>query len=279
MQEGAALVDKDAEQTKPPSRLRKKKSRRGSKQSGVPAATELASGLGMATVVWILLGFLAWMFQPMTYVVLGIGALVTFTGRSQFLRVAKAEGTGSWLACLLVPFYSTYFFLTRLGRTLVPFLIGCFGWLFLATGGVCWWAHRAAEAAAEQTAQAAAREVPLRRKVDEEVICQQLLAAPNQADALVWLKDESKQRGVFKWSRRQISELVRKLYQLGAKQVIAVNIETLEDLGGAEFTSQLVVVLPDEPDKRKALFDWRATFFEEKPIKDRGQKYQLVNLD
>jgi len=60
--------------------------------------------------------------------------------------------------------------------------------------------------------------------------------------------------------------------QMGAKQVLAF---------GSMMTRSLAIELPDDPQQRKALFDFENKFAVEHrypPAKDQGQKYLLLNL-
>jgi hypothetical protein len=89
-------------------------------------------------VTWVVLIAIAIIFRPAVYALLGLGSIVTLTGRRMFLKVAREEGLGAWLASLFIPFYSAYYFFTHLGETIRPFLIGCCGYVFLASGSLLW---------------------------------------------------------------------------------------------------------------------------------------------
>jgi hypothetical protein len=108
--------------------------------------------------------------------------------------------------------------------------------------------------------------------------CAEMLAKSNKAEARDWLQEPDKKRGVFKWSKEVTLGLVNGVYKHGATKVTAVEIMTHPRYG--ELTAQLVVTLPDDPDRRHALLDWMAERFENhRPIPDVGQKYHLLLLD
>jgi hypothetical protein len=108
----------------------------------------------LAGFAWTLLIALAFFFRPALYGLFIVGALCTFVGRRMFLQVARDDGVGTWLACLLVPFYSTYYFFAHVDETLKPFLIGSCGYLFLASGGIMYLVHLHRETSAERAEQA-----------------------------------------------------------------------------------------------------------------------------
>jgi hypothetical protein len=124
-----------------PVRKRKPKPKATSKPRGrkkeVDASQFLAPML-LVGAIWLVLVVVAVFFHAAVYAILVIGSIVTFTGRRLFLRVAREEGVGTWLACLFVPFYSVYYFFTHVSQTIRPFLIGCCGYVFLASGTVLW---------------------------------------------------------------------------------------------------------------------------------------------
>lgn len=148
--ESEPLHDGAPEIPRPPSRKRRRRKKKSS------TAAQLLVPLAVAAVAWMALVVVAFLFRPALYAVLAVGSIGTLTGRGMFLRIAREEGLGTWLACLVVPFYSTYYFFTRMDETLRPFLIGCGGYLFLASGLVLWYVHavRSPEAAADLAAGA-----------------------------------------------------------------------------------------------------------------------------
>jgi hypothetical protein len=261
-----------------PAPLRKKKKRKPAAEPAAGGATALIA-VAVAAGLWLTLSALTFLSSSMVWGLLLVGGLLAVVGRLTFLTAAKNEGTGAYIACLLVPFYSIYFFFTHLDETLKPFLIWLVGLVYLGTGGVLWFVHAARDHRPVGAALQAAGDGD-DEGVNEDATCQQLLKGPNKAEARAWLKDPNLRRGIFKRSRQWAQQLIEDLYERGAKEVFVVNIENLEGMG--EIAAQLVVVLPDDPAKRLGLLQWKMKFEEEeegaKP-KDHGQKYMLVNLD
>jgi hypothetical protein len=118
--------------------LRRKRRKKRGKPGVGPELKDILSGLGIAAVVCLLLVTLSFWIHEATYALLIIGAITTFIGRRMFLYLAFEEGIGVWLACLFVPFYSTWFFFTRINETYKAFLVGVSGYLFLISGGILW---------------------------------------------------------------------------------------------------------------------------------------------
>lgn len=72
-------------------------------------------------------------------------------------------------------------------------------------------------------------------------------------------------------TREQADALADRLYEMGAKQVLAF---------GGVMTMSFAVELPDDKEKRKAIFDWYKRKYEgefqSNRQRDEGQKYLLV---
>lgn len=88
-----------------------------------------------------------------------------------------------------------------------------------------------------------------------------------------WLGDNSRQqRMVMGMNERQAEAYADRLYNMGAKKVLAF---------GAMMTTVIAVELPAEPEKRKALFKYQADWHEPMMVpiqKDEGQKYILLRM-
>jgi hypothetical protein len=87
-----------------------------------------------------------------------------------------------------------------------------------------------------------------------------------------WFK-ENPSRLAGEFSPSQAIAKADQWQQMGAKQVLAF---------GAMMTRSLAIELPDDPQQRKALFDFENKFAEQHrypPAKDQGQKYLLLNLN
>lgn len=110
---------------------------------------------------------------------------------------------------------------------------------------------------------------------------------PDSAEALSWLQDSSEVWRTISGGDGSDSALsgdeavkfVQNLYKLGAKRVTAIHIEGYEEQDEHQDTDSLIVELPDEPEHRKQLFEWKTSFdqpggWDTEP--DEGQKYMLV---
>jgi hypothetical protein len=116
-----------------------------------------------------------------------------------------------------------------------------------------------------------------------------LASQPGSQEAIAWLQVEEGQWRTISGgggsetalSTEQALALVRELYRLGARRVLAVDVD--RD-GGPEYedTDTLLVELPDDAAARSALFAWHASLAGTQglaPTPDEGQKYLLVRWD
>jgi len=129
--------EEEEDEPRPVQRKRKKKKKKG---RNVSAGQVLPVLLGAVAAVALLVG-IAWFFRPAVYAVFILGALCTLAGRAAFLQIAREDGAGTYLACLFVPFYSTFYFLKRINVMLAPFLIGCCGYVLLAAAALLFLFH------------------------------------------------------------------------------------------------------------------------------------------
>ncbi len=126
------------EQDEQPAKKRKKKKKK--KRSASSAPQVLMPVLVVASTVVVLVG-LAWFFRPVVYALWIVGILCTLVGRRMFLKIAAEDGVGTWLACLFIPFYSTYYFFKNINLMLGPFLVSCCGYGLLGGALVLWVVH------------------------------------------------------------------------------------------------------------------------------------------
>lgn len=81
-------------------------------------------------------------------------------------------------------------------------------------------------------------------------------------------------------SNEESLDLIREIYDAGAVEVIAVEIDKYPD--GGENTGKLLITLPEEPDQRKRVLEWCSKVSEAQgyaPHEDFGQKHAFVMLD
>jgi hypothetical protein len=221
---------------------------------------------------------LGYHFKPMSYAMLFFGIVLFASGRKAILRLASAEGSGQYLACLLVPFYDTWFTYTRLTRTWAPCMICWAGRAFSLAAGILLLLHFLRTDVSEAQGPTRA-ENPKAHVAEVDMECEKLLAAPNKAEAKSWLEEPNKRRGFFKWGKKAPLEFVKKLYDRGAKEVIVADIESIDVLG--EMGTHLVIRLPQDPAQRKAILELINEHFgdEDEQRTDHGQKYELVTPD
>jgi hypothetical protein len=135
-------VDDEEEERGPDDRVRpapqRRKKLKRRQQGAGPRLQDILTALGIAGVFCAILVILTFWVHEVTYLLLIIGALVAAAGRRMILHLALQEGKRVWLACLVVPFYPTYFFFTRINETYKAFLVSCAGYLFLISGGGLW---------------------------------------------------------------------------------------------------------------------------------------------
>ena len=112
---------------------------------------------------------------------------------------------------------------------------------------------------------------------------QQFLDKSNKAEAFSWLDeatDESfRSVGDIGYNEKSL-DLIKEIYDAGAVEVIAVEIDSYQD--GRQNTGELIVVLPDNVDARKRVFAWCRRQAESLGFdgdEDIGQKHLFVMLD
>lgn len=113
---------------------------------------------------------------------------------------------------------------------------------------------------------------------DADTAVGQLLA--DAKEARVWLTESPEHRSIGEdIVDSEAIELVERLYGLGASVVYAVDISEYDD---QQNTGTLVVGLPTEKAKRRALFEYEALHASERGFDgepDRGQKYMMLRFD
>lgn len=133
--EAVAAREEEAETTPRPKRKKKKKRPAYRPEPEFnPYQAEMWMAVACGLFVWGLLIGLSFLVHGLVWILILAGLLMTAVGRWWFLGIAAEEGISNWLMCMLIPFYSTYYFFTRLGDTLYPFLVGAAGYMFIITG-------------------------------------------------------------------------------------------------------------------------------------------------
>ena len=112
---------------------------------------------------------------------------------------------------------------------------------------------------------------------------QQFLGAPDTREVLEWLRTtpdgEFRSLGESGSTEDSIA-LAQEIYDAGAAEVLAVEIDEYED--EVQNTGRLVIKLPDEAEARKRVFAWTNAISESHgfdPEPDTGQHYLFTMLD
>lgn len=117
---------------------------------------------------------------------------------------------------------------------------------------------------------------------EQDIFIHKLLDNPHKAEALAWLKDGGddsfRNLGELETTEESIA-LVQHLYDLGAVEVLAVEIDIYPE---GQNTGKLVITLPDASEARKKIFAWggeQVASLGFAPEQDVGQKQLFVGLD
>lgn len=138
---------------------------------------------------------------------------------------------------------------------------------------------RAAAAQGRAERQAAAAHAPdPRQAAERDAFCTTLMNRAERADAVEWIKSPNHTLGEM--SHRASRTLVSRLLAQGCARIFACEIQAYE--GGGANTGHLVVELPQELERRAAVFRALARVAQEQGYArdpDDGQRYAYVKLD
>ena len=121
-------------------------------------------------------------------------------------------------------------------------------------------------------------------RLKHEQLIHRLLSDPAKVEAQEWLKSEgtgkSRTVGACETNRDSLA-FVQEIYDLGALEIVAVNVHTKPTSTG-ERTGKLVVTLPHEPRQRRAIFEWckrQGDSLGFTPDADHGESHLFLLLD
>ena len=125
----------------------------------------------------------------------------------------------------------------------------------------------------------------MNNSVDEnESFIEARLANPNKVEARSWLENTHSDEYFVNLgelgSNEESLDLIDKFYSAGAVEVIAVEIDKYE--GEGENTGKLVVVLPEDKERRAKILELCSNIAEEQGfdrLEDFGQKRVFLMLD
>ena len=119
---------------------------------------------------------------------------------------------------------------------------------------------------------------------EHEQLIQRLLSDPAKMETVDWLKserpDERRTVGACETNLESL-EFVQKIYDLGASEILAVNIHPHPN-GAGEHAGKLVVILPQNPGQRTAIFEWcrlQGDSLGFTPESDQGESHLFLLLD
>jgi hypothetical protein len=113
---------------------------------------------------------------------------------------------------------------------------------------------------------------------DDQEFVRKLLRKKDRVEALSWLEGDER-RNVGELSHVKSLSLIRRLYKLGAVEIVAVDISGHV---GFESTDTLIAKLPSDGSSRRGIFDWnneRGREMGYEPESDEGQDHVLIWFD
>jgi hypothetical protein len=265
--------------------LRRRKKRKRPSKSGKPRFWEgslefqrnFLMPLVLGLCLWLVLTVVTCFSYETNLFLIFFGYAIFGIGRWMLVFAALDEGVFHWAGCLLIPFYPTYYFLTRPDRAAGPFFVGCVGVLFLMTGYTFrivrhWEDFMPAGTAVDD------EDGEVSGGMTHDAQCRELLEEPGRtAEAREWLKLPN--HHFNRWTHEQAIDNVAELYALGAKSVTAVSIEKVRDAQASEQCWQLVVKLPSDRGRRKLILKCQTKWFPSTASEsDRGQTYMLLTV-
>jgi hypothetical protein len=266
---------------RPKKRRKKKKSKLGNIFSFLSNSLEFQRTvmlpLVLGLMLWLLLVIVTFFSYETYFFLVVFGFAIFGGGRLMLFAQALDEGMGHCVACLLVPFYPTYYFITRPDRAAGPFVVGCVGILYIASGyGFQIARHWEEIVAPSSGVDEEGRKVDVDHSDDPK--CRAMLQDSKCAEALEWLNAKGVNHNFMSWSQKEGIQNVEMLYALGAVKVTMAEIEDVRDGRGSQISWTMIVQLPSKRLQRKELLKCRNRFFpmhENEP--DYGQKYMLLN--
>lgn len=124
----------------------------------------------------------------------------------------------------------------------------------------------------------------MNRDIEHESLIHRHLSGRKNSEALKWLKATGKKEertvGENKTAHDSI-RFVKEIYDLGAEEIVAVGIR--KERGKNRYhTGKLVVKLPSDTEKRKAIFNWcgqQGDSLGFSPGSDNGESHLFLLLD
>jgi uncharacterized protein YbaR (Trm112 family) len=124
--------DEEEEEPRPRPRAKKKKKKSRSRQSGGFAEWGMITKvLVVSAAIWAISFALGFVWPPLMFVALAVGAILSFVGGIMFLIVVIQDDIIQVILCLFVPFYSLFYLVTHFDECKNAFFIQMAGIVFL----------------------------------------------------------------------------------------------------------------------------------------------------
>jgi hypothetical protein len=265
----AEEVEAEEEEERPRKRRRKKKRYQ---ETEITDRTVFFIFLGVAVGIYLAMTCLALISKPGAFVLMGTGIVLLIIGKFWFMYIARKEDPGVYLLVRFIPFYWIYFFITRIHETYKSFLMSASGVVFLLT----WLAVSLVRGYFgyhyDPDHFDGPPPVAFMKPAERQKLAENLLQRADKAEAKAWLKGKAG-REVLGMPTEEAIKHVQDLYAKGAKEVLVADIDVTDPT--EESAQHMVIVLPDEPDKRRTLFQYlKEMGFDDM---DTGQKYVVMN--
>ncbi len=264
--EEAEPADRDDEPEQPRTRRKKKRKRRKS-----TSVATVYIFLGAAVGIYLLLLVLAVFSRAGSILLLVMGFPLLAVGHFWFMYLARLEDSTVYLMVRYVPFYSVYYFFTRIHETYKPFLTGSVGALFVLTGSIAMLVRGGSGDYIDPGRSDDRPEVQNLRPEERERLAQDLLRRGDKAEARAWLGGR-RGRSALGLEPAEVAQHVRQLYAKGAREVLVADVDVSDP--NEEHAEYLIVVLPE--DRRTAVFEYARTVLNADDP-DTGQKYLVLH--
>jgi hypothetical protein len=124
--------DEEDEEPRPRPRAKKKKKKSRSRQGGGFAEWGIITKvLVVCAAIWAISFALGFVWPPLMFLAVGVGAILTIVGGIMFLIVVIQDDIVQVLLCFFVPFYSLFYLVTHFDECKHAFFIQMAGFGFL----------------------------------------------------------------------------------------------------------------------------------------------------
>jgi hypothetical protein len=264
--------DPDEERAPREPERKKRPKKRRKKNVTLSGLSILLILLAAAGGLYLVLTLVAVFVTAGTNLMLILGCILIVVGQIWFIYIARQEDTMVYLMVRFLPFYSIYYFFTRIHLTYKPFLAEAAGTLFLITGlviGLVRGDFMDRHHPGWHDPPALQNLNPAQR----HRLAEDLLKRPDKVEARAWLAG-GRGRGALSFEPAETAQHVQALYARGAKEVIVANIDASDP--DDEHAQRVVVVLPEDVNRRPPVFEYlRQALGSEET--DTGQKYLVLD--